>query len=308
MTSAYQMSSRKPPVRQSTFGFPDDSTPGRTPTSVGQLGTSPRSLPLDTTPRASALNPCPNLRSALRAAFGVSPKVNIPSTHRSPSATPSNFNPQPEISSSLPCPQCLAWLIFSTSKNVEKISFQARVFRFCSNRKNLPRRRNSTFCPIHPALLFEPLSVSSPSPPSRSLRPLREALSSPALNLCGRNPASILQSVPFRLGQNVPPRNVEKLSFGPHRLACTSKRKKYFHAPHCPILSHFQHFARFSRVRLCDQQFSIWGARRCAQRQPQPRPSQRRIAGFREQTSCLPEFRLYDAPAFVELTKFEFES
>jgi len=136
MTSAMQTSSRKPPVGQSTFGFPDDP------------------------PRSADFSP-PRTSSTHRLSVGM--------------LTP----------------------------------------------------------PAHP-----------PSSPSRSWRPARlsalqkmhEALSSPVLCLAelGGRPSGSRK-------------NVEKLSFGPHRLACTSKAKKIFHPP-------FLHFTRPQTVPLSSLQ------------------------------------------------------
>jgi len=71
------------------------------------------------------------------------------------------------------------------------------------------------FCPARLSTLD--LKSEPDSSPVRALRSWHEAFSFPALCLCklrGRRSRS--------------PKNVEKLSFGPHRLACTSKAKKIF--------------------------------------------------------------------------------
>jgi len=68
MTSVYQMSSRNPPVAQSTFGFPDDP-----PHVLGRSGASP------------VLSGRARERSNNSQFQSPSPKVNIPSIRRSPS-------------------------------------------------------------------------------------------------------------------------------------------------------------------------------------------------------------------------------
>jgi len=134
MTSASQMSSRKPPVAQSTFGFPDD-------------------LPR---PPGSPLTSSEGSSCVLALPFAALSKVNISRM----AASTNRFPPPP-----------------------------------------LPSARHSTFSQL------KTVHLSSP-------------------RLCVK-----------------PRKNVEKLSFRPHRLDCTSRRKKLFRPP-------FQHFPHPKTVQL----------------------------------------------------------
>jgi len=200
MTSAPQMSSRKPPVRQSTFGFPDDSASPR----VGTTSTSSHLFSPTPPPAAST------------------------------STQPSTRNLKLETHLPLPClSPCLSWLILTTSKNVEKLSFQARLNCLYRQSENFLTTPKFNILPPPPASILRTAPGLSPLSPSHPWRPVRlgalqkmhEAFFSPAL--CLRE---------LRGRQSRPSKNVEKLSFGPHRLACTSRPKKYFHP-------HFQHFS-----------------------------------------------------------------
>jgi len=294
MTSARQMSSRRPPVCQSTFGLPDDPnrsadfSPQPTPSvhrlSVGVL-TPPAHLPSSRPLRPARLGTLQKMREA-------------------------PFFPTL-------CPPCLGWLLLPTLQNVEKLSRKARIRAIsCETKKISTSPKFNNFpCLDTPfrrlAQLPGHLLPSRPFCPFCPLRPLREALFSPALclrELCGSQSGSLknveklsfqarlnclyrqleifftapkcnffqhriapirrFAEFPFRLSTSPPLRparlgtlqemreafsspvlclrelfgrqspsrkNVEKLSFGPHRLACTSRRKKYFH----PVFQHF---------------------------------------------------------------------
>jgi len=225
MTSAQQMSSRKPTVAQSTFGFPDDPFLG-----------------------ARAFQPAAN------------------SVHPAPASYPTrNLRPETPPSPS-PCPPCLSWLNLTTPKNVEKLSFQARLSavnrepkKFCKlNWPGICR----TFHAPHPApdpspiLGQSPLGLSRPQP-TLPIAPSHCFPSLPSL--------PSLRTAPFFFpvlclgklgGRRLRSRkNVEKLSFGPHRLACTSKAKKLFHPPFqlfpphktVPLSPSSLHFSRSKR-------------------------------------------------------------
>jgi len=224
MTSAHQMSSRKPPVAQSTFGFPDDP------------------------PRSADFSP-PRISSAHRLSVGMlTPTAHPPGSPlcslRPLRSLREAFSPHPL--SLYPVSSSASASVLSNFQNVEKLSFQARLnclYRqlenfFTASKVNIfPRPTPPIRRPAHPSTFNVQLETNSS--PSLSLRParlgalpkMREALSSPVLclgELGGRPPGSR--------------KNVEKISFGPHRLACTSRRKKLFH-PHFstfppPKLSH----------------------------------------------------------------------
>jgi len=222
------MSSRNPAVSQSTSGFPDDSI-------------SPPGI-------------------SLLQERGLSSPQQTPSIQRLRPVQLATFNLQLEAPPSpSPCLWCLSWLNLATSKNVEKLSFQPRLNCLYRQSKNFLTTPEFYISPPSSASWRSASSAHLPLFPSRPWQPARfgalqkmcEAFLSPLgvfVSLVGDPfPNPILHSAPSALCQNVPLKNVEKLSFGPHRLACTSRRKKYFSAFSCPILSHFQHFARFSR-------------------------------------------------------------
>jgi len=192
MTSALQMSSRKPPVGQSTFGFPDDSFLG-----------------------ARAFQPAAN------------------SVHPAPASCPTR-NPKPETPSPLsPCSPCLAWSNLATQKNVEKLSFQARIYLFCRESENF---FTTLKCDIFP----------HPTPASR--RPAQpstvklETLSTPSRPWL-EAPAFLRVFVSF-VGDR---KNVEKLSFHPRIYLFCRESQNFSPALFRPFVSHFRHFARFSR-------------------------------------------------------------
>jgi len=183
MTSARQMSSRKPPVAMSTFGFPDDPHPalGRTVASAVPLcrarerssnsqfqSPSPNALPASAHKTFQVLWPVPVV--ALGRARNPSlfwsppPKVNIPSICHvplcqprppfrpparglsSPQQTPSTQRPRPvQLSTFSPKPETHpiyvprsprpTWSNLATLQNVEKLSFQARIYSNCRETK-----------------------------------------------------------------------------------------------------------------------------------------------------------------------------
>jgi len=210
MTSAHQMSSRKPPVRQSTFGFPDDSAPPR----VGTTSTSSH-------------------------LFSASP----------PSAAPAclTFNLQPATLPSTPAPLAPKWLLLPTLQNVEKLSFQARLnclYRQSENFCTAPKFYIFYPSTVRPSLLpalrhgklFRRSFRLFPSRPSRPLRPLRlgalqkmrEAFSRRSLSVRSvSSSASVSLLFSFK--------NVEKLSFQARVRAISCETEKLFH----PVFQHF---------------------------------------------------------------------
>jgi len=139
-----------------------------------------------------------------------------------PACPTGNFQP-----ATLPCPD-LSWLNLATPKNVEKVAFYPRPpfakrtspsgnwivglgkpiraisceteFFFTTPKFNILPDPSGFMVRVAPCL--SPLLLA---------RPLREAAS------------GVLSIDPVAR-----PKKVEKLSFGPHRLACTSKAKNYF--------------------------------------------------------------------------------
>jgi len=143
-------------------------------------------------------------------------------------------------------------------KNVEKLSFQARLNCLYRQSENFLTTSQVNIFPRLPNPIRQFAQSHFLLPPPRPLRPAQlgalqkmcEAPFPPPLgvfvSLVGGPPFFlILQSVPRHLRQNVPPQNVEKLSFCFFFNATTTTEKKYFRAQYCPILSRFQHFARF---------------------------------------------------------------
>jgi len=184
MTSALQMSSRKPPVRQSTFGFPDDSA-------HHLVGTTSTSSHLSTT----------------------TPPPAAPA-----STQPATFNPKPETRPQpSPCPRCLSWSNLATPKNVEKLSFQARL-------NCLYRQSKKIFTASKVNIFPRPTPpIRRPAQPSTFNRQL-ETNSFPASclrELCGRQSGSR--------------KNVERFSFQARVRAISCETEKIF----WPLVSTF---------------------------------------------------------------------
>jgi len=312
MTSAHQMSSRKPPVAQSTFGFPDDSTTARGLSSPQPTSSAHRLSVGMLTPPAHLL--CSPSRTLPPAHLGAPQKMRE-----------ALFPPPPSPS------LCLSWLNFATLQNVEKRSFQARLnclyrqlekiftipkcnifpnpsrsiartapclpprlpartlrplleapaflraFASCAgDQKNVEKlsfqaplsavnREPKKFCKLNWPGICRTFHTPHPAPDPRPISGLPlPGLSRPQPTLpivpshCFPSLSSLpsLRTTPLSfpvrcLGElgGRPSRsrkNVEKLSFGPHRLACTSRPKKLFH----PQIQHFPAFAHFPLLTI----------------------------------------------------------
>jgi len=149
VTSAHQMSSRNPPVGQSTFGFPDDPAQPR----VGTTSTS--SLLFSATPPPAALGP------AQPAAFSLKPETNpSPCWPARPSALQKMREAFPPCS--VPSLSSSAFAPFPSSlQNVEKLSFQARVLAFS--------RESEDFFPASPVCFCLTFRAPHPAPDHRTI-------------------------------------------------------------------------------------------------------------------------------------------
>jgi len=171
------MSSRKPHVAQSTFGFPDDSSPER----------------------------------------GLSSPQQTPSTQNSCPVQSSTFSLRPESSLihvlSFPHP---AWSNLATPKNVEKLSFQARLNCLYRQSENFYTTLKCNILPDPSGLMVRAAPCLPPLLSSRTLRHLLEAPSSLSSCLCEL------------LGIQ---KNVEKLSFQARVFSILLQPENYLATP-----------------------------------------------------------------------------
>jgi len=192
MTSAHQMSSRKPPVRQSTFGFPDDPPGfGLRPSSAAFRPARPaRRLPQNVPRAPESCQPAETPVCAPKCGYVrlIPKKIICPNVDSSPPLA--HRKSKIPNTASVPPPAFVS--VLSNFQNVEKLSFQARVLAFS--------RESDDFFPVNirailsrfqhfarsSRLRFSLLSFCRLSPPVDCLTNLRR--SSPALKPRKMNP------------------------------------------------------------------------------------------------------------------------